>query len=81
MGDDEVIRRHRPLLSFASRSESDLSVLARSAFCGAETTSQLSRANILPWGLVLFDAFRSGQRPTPGLPHQAVLRLQALSAS
>lgn len=36
---------------------------------------------ILPWGLVLLDAFRSRQRPTPGLPHPAVLRLQAFSTS
>jgi hypothetical protein len=35
----------------------------------------------LPWGLVLYDACRSGQRPTPGLPHPAVQRLQVFSTS
>jgi hypothetical protein len=35
----------------------------------------------LPWGFVPFDAYRSEQRPTPGLPHPAVLRLQAFSTS
>jgi hypothetical protein len=31
--------------------------------------------------LMLFDAYRSGQRPTPGLPPPAVQRLQAFSTS
>lgn len=35
----------------------------------------------LPWGLAPYDAYRKQQRPTPGLPHLAVLRLQAFSAS
>jgi hypothetical protein len=35
----------------------------------------------LPWGLVPFDAHRSRQRPTPGLPHPAVQRLQVFSTS
>jgi hypothetical protein len=35
----------------------------------------------LPWGLVPYDAYRSRQRPTPGLPHPAVLRLQVFSTS
>lgn len=39
------------------------------------------KKSILPWGLWFFDAFRSGQRPTPGLPHRAVLRLQTFSVS
>ena len=41
----------------------------------------LPKESILPWGLWFFDAFRSGQRPTLGLPHRAVLRLQAFPAS
>lgn len=35
----------------------------------------------LPWGLVPYDACGSGQRPTPGLPDPAVLRLQVFSTS
>jgi len=35
----------------------------------------------LPWGCAPYDASRSGQRPTPGLPHPAVLRLQVFSTS
>jgi hypothetical protein len=35
----------------------------------------------LPWGLALYDAFGSRQRPTPGLPHPAAQRLQAFSTS
>ena len=37
--------------------------------------------SILPWGSWFFDAFRSGQRPTIGLPHRPVLRLQVFSTS
>jgi hypothetical protein len=35
----------------------------------------------LPWGFVPYDAYRNEQRPTPGLPGLAVLRLQAFSTS
>jgi hypothetical protein len=35
----------------------------------------------LSWGFVPYDACRNRQRPTPGLPPPAVLRLQAFSAS
>jgi hypothetical protein len=35
----------------------------------------------LSWGSAPYDAFRNRQRPTPGLPHPAVLRLQVFSTS
>lgn len=35
----------------------------------------------LPWGLGPYDAFGSGQRLAPGLPHPVTQRLQAFSAS
>jgi len=35
----------------------------------------------LPWGSLPYDARGDGQRPTPGLPDPAVLRLQAFAAS
>jgi hypothetical protein len=35
----------------------------------------------LPWGLVPYDALRSGQRLAPGLPHPAMRRLQVFSTS
>jgi hypothetical protein len=35
----------------------------------------------LPWGFGPYDACRSRQRPTPGLPDPAVLRLQVFSTS
>ena len=41
----------------------------------------LPQKSILPWGSWFFDAFRSGQRPTFGLPHRTVLRLQTFSVS
>jgi hypothetical protein len=44
------------------------------------TSSSWTRA-ALPWGLVLFDACRSEQRPAPGLPDPVVLRLQVFSTS
>jgi hypothetical protein len=45
------------------------------------TRTMMRDAGALPWGLVPYDACRSRQRPTPGLPHLAVLRLQAFSTS
>jgi hypothetical protein len=45
------------------------------------TPARMRDAGALPWGLSPYDACRSGQRPTPGLPHLAVLRLQAFSTS
>jgi hypothetical protein len=35
----------------------------------------------LPWGFFPYDVLRRKQRPLPGLPHPAMLRLQAFSTS
>jgi len=64
-------------VSWTSRSRVLWAIRIRSRF----TASDYTDGGRLPWGLVPYDAFRSRQRPTPGLPHPAVLRLQAFSAS
>jgi hypothetical protein len=61
-------------------------------FCGPEdpfppsenSTSRLYKARrltALPWGSFPFGVFKRNQRPTPSLPHSAVLRLQVFSTS
>lgn len=46
-----------------------------------EIASEPRDTNCLPWGLVPYDARGIRQRPAPGLPSPAVLRLQTFSGS
>jgi hypothetical protein len=52
--------------------------LLASTFFGIRRTR---RRTTLPWGLLPLRRLRREQRPTLGLPHPAVLRLQAFSTS
>jgi len=70
--------RHRPLMPLASRSECIADPRARRF--GA-TEAVLPRRATLPWDFVPFDVCSHEQRPTPGIPIPAVLRLQVFSTS
>jgi hypothetical protein len=47
----------------------------------AHQFTRLVAVSALPWSFSPFSGIRCGKRPTPGLPHPAVLRPQAFSAS
>jgi hypothetical protein len=70
--------RHRPLMPLASRSEYEADPPARRF--GATEAVLLRRAT-LPWDFVPYDVSNHEQRPAPGFPYPAVLRLQVFSTS
>jgi hypothetical protein len=67
---------HRPLLSFTSRTGCGPNVLPMTLHLAVSTSCA-----VLPWDSSLYSASSYRQRPTLGLPHPTVLRLQVFSTS
>jgi hypothetical protein len=74
--------RHSLALRRASRVSPDPRACDLLHRCGTSTTADTGVLSTPSHGVLrLYDAFGQRQRPAPGLPHPAVLRLQAFSTS